>query len=276
MLSEFILDVTEATFEQEVLLRSHQVPVVVDFWASWCGPCRTLGPILERLAIERGGDFYLARVDVDQNPGLAIRYGVQGIPAVKGFVNGQVKAQFVGAQPEPVVRRFIERLVPDERDQVVQEGMSLLATHHWAEAERAFRQVYQADDTNAKAALGLLKSLLMQGKGLEAVRVLERFPSGPEWAMAQKLRPLARALAEVEQKDPYPDDPREAEFYQALRLIRRGNLPAGMDGLLDLLRQDKNYRQGEPKAIMLAIFELLGDQDQLTRQYRSELASVLF
>ncbi len=276
MLSEFILDVTEATFEDEVIMRSHQVPVVVDFWASWCGPCRILGPILERLAIERGGAFYLARVDVDQNPGLAVRFGVQGIPAVMGFVNGQVKAQFVGAQPEAVVRRFIEQLVPDEKESSVEEGLSLLATHHWAQAEEAFRQVYEKDDTNAKAALGLLKSVLMQGRGREAKAILEQFPSGPELAVAERLRPLAKALAELEAEDPSPEDPHEAEFYQALRLIQRGNLAAGMDGLLDLLRYDKNYRKGEPKAIMLAIFELLGDQDQLTRQYRNELASVLF
>ena len=129
--SEHILDVSEATFEREVLLRSHEVPVVVDFWATWCMPCKVLGPLLERLAIEAGGLFRLAKVDVDQNPNLALRFGVRGIPSVKGFRNGQVAAEFVGAQPEPMVRRFVQGLSPSEPDQELEKARSLLATHHW-------------------------------------------------------------------------------------------------------------------------------------------------
>ncbi|MBM3502136.1 MAG: co-chaperone YbbN, partial [Armatimonadetes bacterium] len=110
--SEHIRDVDEGTFSAEVLLRSHEVPVVVDFWAAWCAPCRTLGPLLERLTVEAGGAFQLAKVDVDASPNLAVRYGVRGIPAVKGFRGGEVAAEFVGAQPEPLVRRFLQRLAP--------------------------------------------------------------------------------------------------------------------------------------------------------------------
>jgi putative thioredoxin len=276
-LSEYILDVSEASFESEVLFRSHETPVIVDFWASWCGPCRILGPILERLAIEGGGSFLLAKVDVDENPGLAIRYGVQGIPAVKAFLNGEVNAEFVGAQPEPVVRRFIQNLAPSEAEKAVEEAQSLLATRHWSEAEQAFRAVLHEDDANAPAALGLVKSLLMQGLGREVTQILGNFPPGTEWAVAESLKPLAQILAEVEEDGPYPeDDPLNARLYQSARLIAHDNLPAAMDGLLDVLREDKNFRGGLPKQVMLAIFVLLGDQDSLTREYRNELASVLF
>ena len=277
-MNPFMLDVNEANFEQEVLLRSHGVPVVVDFWAEWCGPCKVLGPILERLAIEAGGRFLLAKVNVDQNPGLAIRFGVQGIPAVKAFRLGKVEAEFVGAQPEPVVRRFIQRLVPSPAEQAVQAANSLLVTHHWKEAEEAFREALAEDESNAAAALGLVKSLLMQGRGGEALALLEDFPPGSEWAIAEQLRPLADLLAAVEKNGPGYDeqDPLAAELYQAGRLIVRGNLPAAMDGLLDILRQDKRYRDGLPRKILLAVFSILGDEDTLTRQYREELASVLF
>jgi putative thioredoxin len=276
-LSEHIIDVNEATFESEVVLSSHDVPVIVDFWAIWCGPCLVLSPILERLAIEAGGAFRLAKVNVDENPNLAIRYGVQGIPAVKAFKNGKVEAEFVGAQPEPVLRRFVQRLVPSESEQAVEEAQSLLATRHWKEAEQAFRDVLDEDDTNSTAALGLIKSLLMQGQGEEPRKIIENFPPGTEWAEAERLRPLIEILAEVEGDGPYPvDDPLAARFYQAARLISRDNLPAAMDGLLDILREDKEYREGLPKKILLALFALMGDQDSLTRQYRDELASILF
>jgi putative thioredoxin len=276
-LDEYMLDVDEGTFENEVLLRSHDVPVVVDFWAPWCGPCKILGPLLERIAIEAGGGFILAKVNVDENPNLAIRYGVQGIPAVKAFLNGQVSTEFVGAQPETMVRRFVENLVPDEAAAAVEEAQSYLVAHQWEDAEAAFREIYSQDEDNAPAALGLLKSLLMSGQGHEAVQLLDTFPRGNEWVFAEELQPLAKLVAEVEENGPYPeDDPLAAEFYQAARLILRGNLAAAMDGFLDILKQDKQYRGGEPKDVMLGIFAILGDEDSLTREYREELASVLF
>jgi putative thioredoxin len=276
-LSEYIQDVNEATFEDTVLLRSHSIPVVVDFWASWCGPCRVLGPMLERLVIEFGGAFLLAKVDVDENPNLAIRFGVQGIPAVKAFRDGEVQAEFVGAQPESVVRRFLGNLVPSEAKKAVEEAISLLATRHWADAETAFRAVLDEDETNAAAVLGLIKCLLMQGSGKEVLQLIERFPPGTEWAVAESLKPLADLLAEVEGVDSYlDDDPMAARLHQAARLIIQGNIPAAMDGLLDILRDDKHYRGDLPKRVMLAIFELLGDSDPLTREYREELASILF
>jgi putative thioredoxin len=276
-LSEHILDVDESTFEREVIQRSYEVPVVVDFWAAWCGPCRVLGPILERLAIEAGGSFLLAKVDVDANPNLAIRFGVRGIPAVRAFRQGEVAAEFAGAQPESAVRRFLERIAPSQASQAIETAASLLATRHWPEAEAAFRAVIEGEETNSRAALGLTQSLLMQGRGAEAKAVLDHFPPGQEWAVAEGLKPLATLLADLERGEPEDNgDALEASLRQAGRLVARGNLAAAMDGLLDILRQDKSYRKGLPKDILLALFALLGDSDPLTREYRDELASVLF
>lgn len=276
-LSEYILDVDEATFESEVVLKSHEVPVVVDFWAPWCGPCRTLSPMLERQAIEAGGAFLLAKINVDDNPALSIRFGVQGIPAVKAFRHGEIAAEFVGAQPETVVKRFIEQLAPSETQQAIEEALSLLGTRHYQQAESSFRDVLDEDESNADAALGLVESLLMRGQGDEVLEILEHFPAGTAWAKAETYKPLAELLVETgEQQSGIEDDPMEASLHQSARLIERGNIEAAMDGFLSILREDKNYRSGMVRQVMLALFELLGDQDPTTRKYREELASVLF
>jgi putative thioredoxin len=275
--SEHIRDVDESSFSAEVLLRSHEVPVVVDFWAAWCSPCRALGPLLERLTVEAGGAFQLARVDVDASPNLAVRYGVRGIPAVKGFRGGEVVAEFVGAQPEPLVRRFLQKLAPSAESLELERARSLLATRHWAESESAFRSLVEQDAQNGTAALGLLKSLLMLGKGAQAEALASRFPAGAEWSEAEKLKPLAAALDECEQQgETFPPEPLEAAFLRSASLIARGNLPAAMDGLVDVLRQDKHFRRGQARQVLLGLFLLLGDDDPLTRQYRDELASILF
>lgn len=272
-----IIEVSESNFEQDVIEQSYAIPVVVDFWAPWCGPCRMLGPLLERLANEADSRFILAKVNVDDNPNLSIRFGVRGIPAVKAFVNGQIAAEFVGAQPEPMVRQFIKKIAPSAEDAVLNEARSLLVTHHWHEAEQAFRAVLTQQPNDQAARLGLAQALLAQGEGEEAAGYLNRPFDGEAHAQAATLLPLATFLRDFGGPLPETDAPDiEMQYRQAARLLRRGRLEAGMDGLLDVLRLDKRYRKGEPRLILLALFALLGDGNDLTRQYRQELAMALY
>jgi putative thioredoxin len=277
MSTPFIVEVTEATFATDVLAQSSQLPVVVDFWAPWCGPCRVLGPLLERLAAEARGAFLLAKLNVDDNPQISTAYGIQGIPAVKAFRDGKVFDEFVGAQPEGRVREFLKKVAPTAADKALADANSLLATRHWAQAETLFRHVRAEQPDSAAAALGLVKALLAQGRGCEVELILEDFPRGDVSQTTEKLAPLAHILCQVEGADaPLAENDLEALYYQSARLLARGPLEAGLDGLLDVLRQDKRFRKGEARLVMLGIFELLGDDDPTTREYRSELASVLF
>lgn len=279
---ENIIDVSEATFDQEVLARSYETPVVVDFWAAWCGPCRQLGPLLEKLAAEPGSNFILAKVDVDDSPSVSQQYNVRGIPAVKGFRDGRVVAEFVGAQPEGQVRQFLRKVAPSEGDRLLSEAHAFYLGRDWDRAEAAYQQVLAQFPGHMDAQIGLVRSLLMQGKGCAAADLLTDINGARYLDMVEKLQPLAGYLCRMNERETAGNGlagdvaSLAAQYRHAARLIRLGNLPAALDGLLEVLRQDKYYADGEAKAVVLGLFELLGNEDPLTRQYRGQLAMILF
>jgi len=276
MASEHIISVSEADFEYEVIEYSKQIPVVVDFWAEWCGPCRTIGPILEKLTREANGAFRLAKVDVDANPNLAMRFSVKSIPNVKAFRDGQLISEFVGAQPEARIREFIKAISPSEHDLVLEKALSLLDQEEWEQAESAFRQFLAKFPHNPQALLGLARCLIAQGLIKEPANILMDFPPSKEYHHASVLSQLIKALQSLASTPEFSEDPLEAAYFNALRLIKMGNFEAAMDGMLDILRQDKRYRNDEVRKVLLAMFELLGPKNPLTRQYQNELALVLF
>ena len=279
-MNEHIIDVTEADFEYQVLEYSATAPVVVEFWASWCIPCRTLGPLLEKLAEEAQGGFRLAKVDVDANPNLARRFGIRSIPAVKAFRDRQMVAEFTGVRPEPQVRQFLSQLAPDEAALLIEKGDSLLIMEEPLQAEQAYRSALELSPTNEVAALGLARSLLLQGRAHEARLLLHAITQPRLFAGAERLAPLVAALEKLENHTlddlADGDNPLDTAYARALRLVSRGNLLAALDGLLEILRQDKHYRNGMAHQLILSLLELLGEAHPETRAYRAELAQVLF
>jgi putative thioredoxin len=277
MSSEYIIEVDEDDFQYEVLAFSNNKPVVVDFWAEWCQPCHMLTPILEKLATEANGAFRLAKVNADENPNLTMQFNVSGLPTVKGFYKSQVVAEFVGAQTEGKVREFLRKLAPSASDLALEKGQSLIKLEDWETAGDVFRDVLKANPDDSTALLGLAKSHIAQGNPDKALNILQAFPASKELSAAENLLPLAQAMAGLEdQPASDPEDELRAAFNQSIHLVGKGNLPAAADGLLDILRRDKDYLDGGTKQAMVAVLELMNPDKEETRQYRSELASVLF
>ena len=235
MAPEFIVHVDESDFEYEVLQYSTRVPVIVDFWASWCIPCRVLGPKLEALAREGEGRFRLAKVNVDENNRLAKQYKVRNIPVVKAFVDGHVVSEFSGVPSDDRLHTFVHQLAPAPEDLMFEKGNSLLAQGDYETAESAYREFLSAYPDHPGALLGLIRTLLLQGEGREASILLDSFPASSQYNSAQLLKPVANAFSEEINQLTETHDPLEAVFRNGIRLAIRGNILAAMDGFLDIL-----------------------------------------
>jgi putative thioredoxin len=276
MTSGFVVNVNENDFDYEVLLYSQNVPVLVNYWAEWSNPCKILGPVLEKLAEEGHGSFRLARVDVDYNRNLAIRYGIRSIPVVKGFLKGQVVAEFSGAQPENSIREFIRNLAPSPADLLLEKAGSLLQEASWGEAEKTYREVLKLDPESPVGLLGLSRCLLARGNSDESLSILKHFPTSHEYTLAEALIPLAEVFS-IHDRAPYQgDDPLEAAMWNCIRLAKRGNFPSALDGLLEIMKQNKNFKNGMVRQLIIALLQVMGDENPETRKYRAELAAIFF
>jgi putative thioredoxin len=274
-----VIDVGEEDFEAKVLRASHDVPVVVDFWAAWCQPCLILSPMLERLAEEHDGQFILAKVDVDNNPRLSELFRIQSIPAVKAFRQGQVVEEFVGVQPEEVLRRFVDELLPSPADELADRAEQARESGDLVEAEALSREALAQDPTHQAAKLGLAGLLAMRGEDEEARRLLAQLPSTEgvrQLDASLELRSAARGEDDRESLRVRAEagDP-EAELALAAADAAAGDHRAALERSLRLVELGGDQRD-RARDLMVRIFESLGEDDPLTREFRPRLASALF
>ncbi len=245
-----VIDVTESDFQQQVLEQSKQRPVVVDFWAEWCGPCRMLGPLLEQAADEREGDVVLAKVDTDANQQLAAQFGIQGIPAVKAFKDGKVVAEFVGAQPPAQVQRFFDALVPTEADRLVAAG-----------DEASLRRAIELEPARADAKVALAGMLYRRGEADEALELLANAEGDfSADGLAARIRLQRDGVAGAD---------------EAFAALDGGDPQRSVDLLIDAIEHADGHKD-DLRRVIVAILDAFGVDHPFARDARRRLAGALY
>ncbi|WP_308387522.1 tetratricopeptide repeat protein [Acidithiobacillus sp. AMEEHan] len=283
-----VMDVNLGNFREAVEAESFRRPVVVDFWAPWCGPCRALGPVLERLAEEMQGGFLLAKINSDENPELSRQYSVRGIPAVKAFLDGKVVDEFTGALPESAIRQFLDKILPKAGDEQRKAGLEALARGDTAAAEKAFRLALEQNPRNDEAHLELARLLIARGEHdaaeaelaalspafsvreeVEALRALVEFASD-----LRDAPPSAEILRQLQESS--GDEQAQAMYQHALSELLQGHEQAALDQLIEMVQRHRKYRDDLARKTLLKIFLVLGKEHPLVNEYRSKLARALY
>ncbi len=261
-----VIEVTDQTFETAVLDESQRRPVVVDFWAEWCQPCRMIGPVLERLAEENGGQFLLAKLDVDANPQASMAFGIQSIPAVKAFRDGRVVDEFIGAVPEQAIRQWLQGILPSEADRLADRATEAEQARRIDEAERLYREALASQPGHRRASLGLGGLLAMKGDVDQAREVLSALRPDPE---------AERLLAAIEVSE-WASPNGESPLARAEEAAAEGRFQEALEVFLAAVQNGTAEEKQRARDAMLKVFAVLGEEDPLTNEYRRRLATALF
>jgi len=266
-------DITD--FQSQVLERSRQIPVLVDFWAEWCGPCRVLGPILERLYAVANGRWELAKVDTEAFPELSAQYRIASIPNVKLFLDGEVVDEFVGVKPEPAIRAWLDHAIPSPLTAQVGEARAALDGGDLERAAALLHPIVEAEPGNGEARLALAKALLHLNPGAVAavVRPLEDDPERAD--PAQALLTLSGAIVSASNPGSLPDDAARERFVAAAEAVRHGDWATAVEGFIEVMRSDRDWGDGLARSAVRAAFILLGFDHPVVEQFHRAFSSAV-
>lgn len=262
-------------FEHQVIERSATVPVVVDFWAEWCSPCKVLGPILERLETTSGGTWELAKVDTDKNQSLAVRYGVKGIPTVKLFVSGRVAAEFTGALAENAVAGWLVKNLPDPSRHEVDAAETLFREGHAAKASELLESLVRRDVAHPRAR-ALLALLLVPVDRARAAALVAGIEGDSEaFPFAEAVRTV-RSLAERASTGDLPEDTVRPTYSEGIAALLSNDYTTALNKFIEVIRRNRYYDDDGARKACIAVFKILGDDHVLTHEKRREFSSALY
>ena len=264
-------------FQAEVIDASFEQPVVVDFWAPWCGPCRMLGPVLERLAGEQAGRWKLAKVNTDEQPELSMQFGIRGIPAVKMIANGQVVDEFVGAKPEHEVRRWLDEAIPSPDRQDVGLARQLLEAGEASGAEEVLDALLEQQPDHAEARF-LLAKLVASRDLAQAAELLEGVepPDAAGLQFKEGIAALATMRAQAANPGALPEGPARAEYTDAATALAAGDLDTALGRFIAAIMRDRSYLDDAARKACLALFAVLGPLHPLTKKHRRMFEMALY
>ncbi len=283
----YSMDVSLADFDEKVIAASHKQPVVIDFWAPWCAPCKSLKPILEKLAEEYAGKFLLVKVNADENQELSAKYGVRGIPAVKAMAGGKIVDEFTGALPENEVRAWLENIIPSPSEELRMAAVEMLEKGNPAGALGLLAQAHGLDPRNEWVRVDSAQILLDQGEAAEAQRLLDslRDPDVLKEDRVLKLRARLKFVqagsmgdseASLKEAIAANGDDLESRLKFANLLISESRHAEGMDQLIEIVRKNRGFQDEIARKTLLDVFNLLGSQNELVAEYRRKLSSALY
>ncbi len=284
-MNTYSFDTGTVAFERDVLKASEKVPVLVDFWAPWCAPCRALKPILEKLAGEYQGRFRLAKVNSDEHPQLSARFGVRSIPNVKAFVDGKLADEFTGALPESGVRAFIDRLIPTPGEKLRRAARALVTQGDFDEAERQLHGALELEPANHALRLDLVELLLAKNSHAEADALFGQIPERERDERADKLYSVLAlwkksrqlpALEELEARLAANPEDLPSRLALGERLVADKRYAPALAALLEVVRKDRGALRTSARKLMVEVFKLAEDQSELVSEYRRLLAGALY
>lgn len=263
-------------FQTEVLERSWQIPVLVDFWAEWCGPCKVLGPVLERLATEANGTWQLAKVNTEELRDVAAQYNIRSIPNVKLFVDGKFESEFVGALPEPMVKQWLQKNIPSKFRKDVEQSEQLIRAGKSDEAQTLLKGVIEGEPENHKARVLLAQILLEEDiqQAVELVRTIEE--DSEVFDAAEMIRTFSSLMKKGANPGSIPEGNSKTAYLSAIEALKRKDYSGALKKFIDIIREDRYYDDDGSRLACIAIFKLLGEEHEITQEFRREFSRALY
>ena len=262
-------------FEQDVIDQSYNTPVLVDFWAEWCGPCQVLGPVLERIAEQNLDRWKLVKVDTEKHQQVAMQYNVSGIPNVKMFVDGQVVDEFTGALPEQSVLRWLDSSLPSENRQQVKEAAELLRQNKISEGQELLQSIVDAEPGNDEARVLLAQTKLYSDPAAAAELVKPIEPISDVYELAESTTVFSELFGYLEDDSALPDGDTRSAYLQAIRDLREKRYESALGGFIAIVQKDRYYNEDSARKACIAVFKSLGEEHEITQQYRSRFSRAL-